>query len=133
MIFSVCSFGKFIKAQNLSCPYFLKFQIEHFKNSHGSVSFLQSSKHLSRHLHVQSQQYKHQNNVWNLLKLNNKVTRSLYCYLWTAFTHCSSVSIFGIEQVNIQQSSNLLKHDIIKYKYVFQKFAIFWAILNNLP
>ena len=62
---------------------------------------------LSRQLLVQSQQRKHQNNVWNLFKVNNKDTRRtsatslwcLYCWLWIDFTHCSSVSIVDLEQV----------------------------------
>ena len=33
--------------------------------------------HPSRHLLVQKQQWKHQNNVWNLFKVNNKDTRRL--------------------------------------------------------
>ena len=42
---------------------------------------------LSWHLFVQHQQWKHQENVWNLLKVNNKDTRMtslmcLYCSLW---------------------------------------------------
>ena len=51
----------------------------------------------SWHLLVQSQHWKHQNNVWNLYKVNNKDTRAtsmmsfwcLYCLLWTDFTYSS--------------------------------------------
>ena len=56
---------------------------------------LSSTIHLlSQHLPVQSRRWKHQMNVWNLLKVNNKDTRLMsvtsfwclycfYCYLWT--------------------------------------------------
>ena len=50
---------------------------------------------------VQCQQWKHQNNVWNLFKVNNKDTRTasvtsflyLYCKLWTNFTYFPGVPI----------------------------------------
>ena len=51
----------------------------------------------SQHLLVQSQQWKHQNSLWNLFKVNSKIrTTSFWCLyseLWTNFTHCSRVSI----------------------------------------
>ena len=64
--------------------------------------------HTSQHLLVQSQQWKHQNNVGNLFKFNNKdiITMSstslwcLYCYLWTNFTYWFTVSIADFEKVN---------------------------------
>ena len=45
--------------------------------------------------------------VWNMFKVRNKDTRAmslasfwlLYCYLWTYFTPCSSVSIVNFEHV----------------------------------
>ena len=42
------------------------------------------SYHILRHLLVQSQQWKHQNNVWNLFKVNSKDTRttSLTSFWW---------------------------------------------------
>ena len=62
----------------------------------------------SQQLLVQSQQWKHQNNVWNLFKINNDDTRTtsitsfwgLYCYPKAVFTHRSSVSIVDFKQVN---------------------------------
>ena len=63
-------------------------------------------KKLSRHLLVQNQQWKHQDNEWNLLKVNNKDTRKiceilvkltiksltlfrcLYFQHWTYFKNC---------------------------------------------
>ena len=38
------------------------------------ISAIKSS---SRHLPVQSQQWEHQSNVWNLFKVNNKDTRTI--------------------------------------------------------
>ena len=49
----------------------------------------------SQHLLVQSQPWKHKNNVWNLLKVNKKDTKTT---LLT--THCSGVSMVDFEQVN---------------------------------
>ena len=54
----------------------------------------------SRHLDAQSQQWKHQESLWNLFRFNNKDTWTtsmmsfwcLCCYLWTDFTYCSGVS-----------------------------------------
>ena len=51
----------------------------------------------SRNLLFQSQQCKHQNNVWNLFKANNKYTR------WTDFTYGSGASIVDLEQVNADE------------------------------
>ena len=56
---------------------------------------------------VQSQQWKPQNNVWNLYKVTIKSTRTtsltllwfFYDQLWTGFTNCSGVSIVTFEQV----------------------------------
>ena len=53
----------------------------------------------NRHLYVQSQQWKHQNNLWNMLKIINKDARTiswtsfwcLCCEAWTDFTHCSNI------------------------------------------
>ena len=78
------------------------------------------------YLIVQSQQWKHQNNVWNLFKVNKKDTSApflyplktsenfdfltfsggiemehccLYCWLWIDFTDYFGVSIVDFEQV----------------------------------
>ena len=83
------------------------------------------------HLLVQSQQCKHQDNVWNLFKINNKVTRMtsmtllwcLYCQLLTDFTHCSTVSMFDFEQVNTSWEG-LLKVFMI-FSKVFQSLNLF--------
>ena len=60
------------------------------------------------HLLVQSKEWKHQSNVWNLFKLKNENTRTmpimslwcLYCQLWTDFRHCSDISIIDFEELN---------------------------------
>ena len=61
----------------------------------------------SRNLLVQSQQWKHQKHLWNLLKVNNKDFRMtsvtfwrLYCWLRTDFTYWFGVSIVNLGQVN---------------------------------
>ena len=64
-------------------------------------------EHINWYLHVQSRQCKHQNNMWKLLKVNTKDTRttsltSFWCLhykFWTDVTHCSGVSILDFEQV----------------------------------
>ena len=51
---------------------------------------------------------RNQNKAWNMFKVNNNDTGKTqlancwcpYCYLWTHFTPCSSVSIVNFEQVN---------------------------------
>ena len=55
----------------------------------------------------QRQQQKQKVNMWNVLKVNNKDTRTtlimsflVYCQRWTDFTHLSAVSIVAFEQVN---------------------------------
>ena len=61
----------------------------------------------SRHLLIQSQQRKHQNNVWNLFNVNNKDIRTtsltsfwcLYWYLEEISHNCSGVFIVDTEQV----------------------------------
>ena len=59
----------------------------------------------SQHLLPQNQQWKHQNNVWNLLKVNNKEPEwhhlchsDVSIVTFEYFTHCSGVSIVDIEQ-----------------------------------
>ena len=54
--------------------------------------------------------WKYQNNVWNLLKVNNKNIKTnslmsfwcLYCYLSTYFISFSSFSVVQLEQLNIR-------------------------------
>ena len=61
----------------------------------------------SRHLLIQSQQRKYQNNVWNLFNVNNKDIRTtsltsfwcLYWYLEEISHNCSGVFIVDTEQV----------------------------------
>ena len=63
---------------------------------------------LTQYLLVQSQLWKHQNNVWDLSRVNNEDTimtslKSFLCFdcwLWTDSTHYSSASIVDFEQVN---------------------------------
>ena len=41
---------------------------------------------------IQSQQYKHQSNVWNMFKVNKKYTStSLYFYIIVNFEHISHI------------------------------------------
>ena len=65
------------------------------------------SKVVIWYLLVQSQQWKHQNNVWNLFKVNNKDARTrswyLYCSLWSDFIHCSAIFIVFFEQAKRTQ------------------------------
>ena len=57
----------------------------------------------SRYLPVQSQQWKHQSNVWNLFKVNNKdandVVHTLNLF-HTFFCVCARVSFVDFEQLN---------------------------------
>ena len=61
----------------------------------------------SWYLLVWSQQWKHQNNVWNLFRVNNKDTRTTSWCCFDAFvvnfehfTHCPGVSIVDFEPEN---------------------------------
>ena len=52
---------------------------------------------------VQRKQWKHQNHVWNVLKVNNKYTRTTsmsYLLIFLRFHDCSGVSIVDFNQVN---------------------------------
>ena len=59
------------------------------------------------HFLVQSKNWKHQSNAWNLFKNINKEMRTMsitsfrcfYFSLWTYFTHCCNVSIVSFEQI----------------------------------
>ena len=67
--------------------------------------FIETIRVFCFHLFVQSQPWKHQNNVSKLFKVDTKDTRMtsfwcLYYYLWTDFTHCSGDSIVDFEQAN---------------------------------
>ena len=59
------------------------------------VNFFTDTDWPSWHLFVQSQQWKHQNNVWNLLKVNNKETKMM-----PLISQCSGVSTANFEQEN---------------------------------
>ena len=93
-----------------------KMDIFKLNNSSIKLSFYAFPK---RHLLVQSQQWNHQKNNWNLFKIKNTDTRTmsmtsfwcLYCQLWTDFTHCSDIFIFNFEQVNIDWKILLHIHD----------------------
>ena len=52
----------------------------------------------ARYLLVLSQQWKHQNNAWNLFKVNNKDTRMTW--MNTDFTHSSGSYVVNFEPVN---------------------------------
>ena len=61
----------------------------------------------SRHLLVQSQQWKQQNNMWNIFRVNKKETRMTsmalfwrhYCKLWIDFTRYFDVSIVTLNML----------------------------------
>ena len=85
--FWLLTFRRYSSTELFRCPHFLWFP--------------------SRHLLFQNQQWKHQNNFWNLFKINNKRTRMtsfwwLYCWLWTNFAHSCGVFIVDNEQFNLQ-------------------------------
>ena len=62
----------------------------------------------SQYLLVQIQQWKHQNNKWNLFKVTNVtnlananlVVLGSLSFTSTDFTHCSTVSMVDFEQIN---------------------------------
>ena len=67
---------------------------------------------------------------WNMFKVNNKDTRttpmaSIYVFIWTYFTPCSSVSIFNFEQLNIGWETacmlNVLRHSVL-----LEAYSEFW-------
>ena len=84
-----------------------------------------------RSLLVQSHQWKHQSNVSNLFKVNNKVTRKTlltsfrcrYCWLWKHFTHFSRVSIVNFQQVSLVSIKKLTKLDFGKI-FFFAQFCL---------
>ena len=61
-----------------------------------------------QHLLVKCQQWNHQIKVWNLLKVDNKDTKTssltsfwcLYCYLWIDFTLCFVIFVIDFQQLN---------------------------------
>ena len=102
------------------------------------------------HLLVQSQQWKHQKNVWNLFKVNNKDNSMtsmawfwcLYCQLWIGFTNVSCVFIVDFEQVNAglftvnlkSMRSNIILFFRNSSLEVFCKKAvlkIFWKVIEK--
>ena len=58
--------------------------------------FYDQSKEISQYLLVQSQKRKHQSNMWNLLKVNNKDAKT------------TSVMPFGVFIVNFEQISHIV-------------------------
>ena len=67
-----------------------------------------NKKRFQKTFFVKIEQWKHQEKVRNLFKVDNKYTRTtsitsfccLYCQMWTDFKHFYGVSIAEIEQVN---------------------------------
>ena len=77
----------------------------------------------------QSQQWKHQNNVWNLLKFNNTDTKIIsfwyhYCYLRINSSHCSGFSFDNFEQRNAGWKNDLIWCKVY-FGYVFACWLIF--------
>ena len=73
-----------------------------------------------------------QNNMWNLLKVNSKDTRTvsmtfwcLYCLLWTDFNHFNVANV-SIAQVNAGWKNLFLKRRLTKFHYKAAK------VLENL-
>ena len=112
--------------------------------------FEQWSRSVFFHLLVQSQQWKHQKNVWNLFKVNNKDNSltsmawfwCLYCQLWIGFTNVSCVFIVDFEQVNAglftvnlkSMRSNIILFFRNSSLEVFCKKAvlkIFWKVIEK--
>ena len=58
--------------------------------------FYDQSKEISQYLLVQSQKRKHQSNMWNLFKVNNKDAKT------------TSVMPFGVFIVNFEQISHIV-------------------------
>ena len=59
--------------------------------------------HVNQYLLVQSQQWKYQNIVWNLFKVNRKdarMTSLTLLFIWTDFAQYSGVSMVDFEHVN---------------------------------
>ena len=71
---------------------------------------VQISQYFRLVLHVQSQQWKHRYNVWNVFKADYKdikiaSLRSLWClcgHFWTYISHYSRASTVDFEQVNAE-------------------------------
>lgn len=84
---------------------------------------------------VESQQWRHLNNMWNLVKVNNACTwmspfmlfLCLYSEPWTSFKYCISVSIFDFEQVDDSLIKTYYFHKI-HLTEDFRKFGSFSAI-----
>lgn len=84
--------------------------IQNYIKSFLSSNFVTNiKKHTIWHLLIQRQEWKCQNNMWNMLKVHkNKETgaRSLtsswfvYCLLWIYLTHYFGASIVDFEQLN---------------------------------
>ena len=55
-----------------------------------------------RHLLVQSQQGKHQKNVWNLFRVKDKDTITKSITHWTDLTYCCGVSITNFEKTSLR-------------------------------
>ena len=87
----------------------------------------------SRHLLVQSQQLKHQNNVWNMFKVNNKDSRTtsltlfwcFHCRLWTSKCRLGFCSVDRWKPVEINSSIQ----DALQSSY----YEIFLKIQRKRP
>ena len=112
--------------------------------------FEQWNRSVFFHLLVQSQQWKHQKNVWNPFKVNNKDNSltsmgwfwCLYCQLWIGFTNVSCFFIVDFEQVNAglftvnlkSMRSNIILFFRNSSLEVFCKKAvlkIFWKVIEK--
>ena len=79
-----------------------------------------------------------------MFKVNNKDTKTksltsfwfLYCYLWTYFAHCSSVSIVNIEHVTAGWEEAItaqkMKFSIKDFFSKCDKISNFWRISSHL-
>ena len=74
------------KKNNQSGMFFLYHCVHFYLNL---MDLLQFYCHPSRHLLIQSQQWKNQYNGWNLFEVNNKDTKTtsfwcFHCWIWTS-------------------------------------------------
>ena len=77
--------------------------------------------------------------MWNMFKVNNKDIRTtllasfwcLYCYLWTYFTPCSSVSFVDFEQINADWECSYEKCHLSKKLDVIDKINFFLKTENS--
>ena len=98
-----------------------------------------------RHVSIQSQQGKHQNSVWNLLKANNEDTRTtstkkfhlLFCYFYSSTSTCKcqlgdvlqgGIKNFWINFSTVRGTSFSEPH----CQLYFDQWPVNWNIIGNV-